>query len=250
MWHLKHSMTVCMLLWVATVYGQENGSTSLLYQLSTYGMLKEGAFEGEWNIREVKKHGDMGLGTFNGLDGEMVAFDGDFYYIDLDGTARLAADSARVPFVQVTTFGKPRGETLQPFANYAELQGKLDALILNKNVVYAIQVSGKFHSLRMRSLPKQTKPYAVLDTVVARQKVSHLNDVEGTMIGFWSPPSVGQLSAVGYHFHFLSQDRSRGGHILDLDARTPVTAQVQAIDKYEMVFQRGEERSPLPHRRD
>jgi acetolactate decarboxylase len=44
--------------------------------------------------------------------------------------------------------------------------------------------------------------------------------VPGTLLGFWSPPYARSFNVPGYHFHFVSADRSLGGHVLDLSADT------------------------------
>ena len=60
----------------------------VLFQASTIGALLEGAFDGDVTIEELAGHGDLGLGTLNGLDGEMIAIDGRFYRADVDGLHR------------------------------------------------------------------------------------------------------------------------------------------------------------------
>jgi acetolactate decarboxylase len=39
------------------------------------------------------------------------------------------------------------------------------------------------------------------------------------MVGFWFPRHMGGLNVPGYHFHFLTDDRTRGGHVLDARPR-------------------------------
>jgi acetolactate decarboxylase len=34
------------------------------------------------------------------------------------------------------------------------------------------------------------------------------------MVGFWSPPYASGVEIAGYHLHFLSDDRTTGGHVL------------------------------------
>jgi acetolactate decarboxylase len=54
-----------------------------------------------------------------------------------------------------------------------------------------------------------------LTEVVADQHVFELADVEGTMLGFRFPSYVEGIEVGGYHLHFISADRSRGGHVLE-----------------------------------
>jgi acetolactate decarboxylase len=45
--------------------------------------------------------------------------------------------------------------------------------------------------------------------------VSVKADIDGTLVGLWSP-GFHAFSVCGYHFHFLSRDRRHGGYRLDL----------------------------------
>ena len=47
---------------------------SVLYQTSLMSALLSGVYEGSTTIADLLKHGDFGLGTFNELDGELIAF--------------------------------------------------------------------------------------------------------------------------------------------------------------------------------
>ncbi len=57
----------------------------VLFQASTIGALLDGAFDGDLSFAELAEHGDLGLGTLNRLDGEMIALDGEFFRADVDG---------------------------------------------------------------------------------------------------------------------------------------------------------------------
>ena len=58
-----------------------------LFQTSTIDALLGGNYEGDVSFAELRARGDFGLGTFDALDGEMVALDGDFYQVKADGIA-------------------------------------------------------------------------------------------------------------------------------------------------------------------
>ena len=77
---------------------------STLFQVSTTGALVQGVYKGAVTVGELRKHGDFGLGTFEGLDGEMVVVDGRFYQVQSDGRITEPPDAAPVPFAVVTTF--------------------------------------------------------------------------------------------------------------------------------------------------
>ncbi|MCO5068102.1 MAG: acetolactate decarboxylase [Kiritimatiellae bacterium] len=184
-------------------------------QISTYPALSEGHYQGQIAVSNLVAFGDHGLGTFDGLDGEMVLHEGTVYRVGVDGRAVAAPLAATVPFAQVTWF--------TPDAMYDVMA--IDQKLFRTTMAWkqpdighmqAIRVSGIFSEVRVRSVPRQSEPYPSLDSVVADQQVEHtLRNVRGTLIGFFTPAAVGSVAPGGYHLHFLTNDRSAGGHVLD-----------------------------------
>ncbi|MDV3301034.1 acetolactate decarboxylase [Mycobacterium avium] len=68
-----------------------------IFQTSTMGALLDGVYEGNVTVRELLRHGDFGLGTFNRLDGEMLVLDGVCYQLRADAviSARFAPAPSR-----------------------------------------------------------------------------------------------------------------------------------------------------------
>src|SRR6516164_9523504 len=79
-----------------------------LYQVSTATALVEGIYQGA-----VREHGDLGLGTFENLDGEMVVVDGQFFQVRSDGSVRECDDDVLSPFAVVTRFAPEAEVTLE-----------------------------------------------------------------------------------------------------------------------------------------
>lgn len=186
----------------------------VLFQASTIGALLDGSYEGDLSFAELAEHGDLGLGTLNGLDGEMVALDGRFYRADVDGAVGEVGVGTQTPFAVVTRFEPEIDERLVGQLDHEGLLARLDELIPTDAASCAIRLDGHFESVRARSVPKQHPPYRPLTEVVAEQHVFELTDVEGTMLGFRFPDYVEGIEVSGYHLHFIAMDRSRGGHVL------------------------------------
>jgi acetolactate decarboxylase len=186
----------------------------VLFQASTIGALLDGAYEGDLRFDELAEHGDLGLGTLNGLDGEMIAIDGRFYRADVDGTVGEVGADARTPFAVVTRFEPAIEDRIDGPLDHGELLARLDELIPADAASCAIRLDGRFGLIRARSVPRQSPPYRPLTEVVLEQHVFELIDVEGTMLGFRFPDYVEGIEVSGYHLHFISGDRSRGGHVL------------------------------------
>lgn len=192
----------------------------VLFQASTIGALLDGAFEGDLTFAELAVHGDLGLGTVNRLDGEMIALDGSFYRADVDGAVHPVAPEERTPFAVVTRFEPTIDARLGDEAvEHERLLELLDALVPAGASSCAIRLDGGFELVRARSVPAQEPPYRPLTEVVAEQHVFELRDVEGTMLGFRFPAYVEGIEVAGYHLHFISADRRRGGHVLGSRSR-------------------------------
>lgn len=198
----------------------EEREPHVLFQASTIGALLDGAFEGDLSFAELAEHGDLGLGTLNHLDGEMVAIDGEFFRADVDGNVSPVPPEERTPFAVLTRFEPTIDERLpREELSHDLLLEQLDTLVLAETPSAAIRLDGRFDLVRARSVPRQQPPYRPLTEVVADQHVFELADVEGTMLGFRFPAYVEGIEVGGYHLHFISADRSRGGHVLDSRSR-------------------------------
>ena len=188
----------------------------VLFQASTIGALLDGAYDGDLSFAELAERGDLGLGTLNHLDGEMIAIDGGFFRADVDGNVEGVAPEERTPFAVVTRFEPVIDERLPAEERlHDELLGCLDRLIPTNAASCAVRLDGRFDLVRARSVPRQHPPYRPLTEVVADQHVFELVDVEGTMLGFRFPAYIEGIEVAGYHLHFISADRRRGGHVLD-----------------------------------
>lgn len=186
----------------------------VLFQASTIGALLDGAFDGDLSFAELAEHGDLGLGTLNGLDGEMIALGGRFYRADVDGVVGEVGGAERTPFAVVTRFEPAIDAQVKGPLEHEALLARLDELIPAGTASCAIRLDGHFDLVRARSVPRQSPPYRPLTEVVAEQHIFELRDVTGTMLGFRFPDYVEGIEVSGYHLHFIDEGRTRGGHVL------------------------------------
>jgi acetolactate decarboxylase len=220
---------------------QAERAAHVLFQASTIGALLEGAYDGDLSFAELAEHGDLGLGTLNGLDGEMIAIDGRFYRADVDGTVGEIDGEMRTPFAVVTRFEPTIDVARDGPLEHDELLAWLDELIPAGVASCAIRVDGRFDSVRARSVPRQAPPYRPLTEVVAEQHVFELRDVDGTMVGFRFPDYVEGIEVSGYHLHFISADRDRGGHVLGSHTASTVRARIDASSELRVELPPGVE---------
>lgn len=207
----------------------------VLYQVSTINALLEGVYDGDLTFDELERHGDFGIGTFNDLDGEMIGLSGEFYQIKVDGKAYPAAGSMKTPFAVVTFFDADKTIKLIPGSDFEQLKMTIDESMPTENIFYAVKVEGTFQYMKVRSVPKQERPYPKLVEVVKDQAIYEYSDIEGTIVGFWCPEYAKGVNVSGYHFHFISKDKTVGGHILDC-VLDKTTAEIDYTDKFTMVL--------------
>ncbi|AZA13259.1 acetolactate decarboxylase [Corynebacterium choanae] len=216
-----------------------------IFQNSLMTALLDGIYDGQMTISELLGHGNFGIGTFDGLDGEMVILDGVCWQLTADGQAHQAPLSYRSPYAVVTNF-VPRISVPAP-KNLArsELSSFIDGLLPSENYMYAVKVTGHFNKVTVRTVTKQEKPYRPMLDATGDDKHVEITDSTGTVAGFRTPVYERGISVPGCHVHYVSDDHTTGGHILDfhlshghveicpatdLALRLPTTSEFQQAD--------------------
>jgi acetolactate decarboxylase len=140
------------------------------------------------------------------------------------------------PFACVLTFDPERCLLSTAEMDYSELQKILDEKAPRKNLFYAFKMTGNFQYMKTRSVPRQKKPFPPLSEVVKKQPVFEMQNVSGTIVGFRCPPFVKGINVPGYHLHFISNDREKGGHILDFTMKQGALIEIDSSNKFFMVL--------------
>ncbi len=193
---------------------KENGTA--LFQISLLQALSLGDYHGAVTIDELKEHGDTGLGTFDGLDGEMIMLDGVVYKAAGDGSVSVI-DDGTTPFANVTFAKNDVADTVSA-DSFKDFEKKMDGILKREgaNSVYFIKIHGKI-DITIRSIAKQSPPYRKLAEVLSKEQVvwDH-KGICGTVVGVYCPAYMSMMNNHGWHLHFISDDRRIGGHVLDL----------------------------------
>ncbi len=219
---------------------QPTEAEEIIFQYSTLGALLEGLYEGELRFDDLLGRGDLGLGTFQGVDGELVILDGEAYRIRVDGMVSVVAPETLTPFAVVTFFEPDLVFELSDIEDFGALGNAIDERLPSDNLLYALRVTGLYESLTTRSVPEQERPFPPLVDVVGDQTTFDLSGAVGTMVGFRLPAYIGELNATGYHFHFVDDARTRGGHVLQLGAST-LRVEVDICQRLEMALPENED---------
>ncbi len=189
-----------------------------VYQVSTSGAIFDGVFEGFVTIADLRRHGDLGIGTFDAIDGELIMVDGRCYQARSDGSVRIAPDDLLTPFASVCWHLADSVIDVPGPIDWPGLEQLLDRSRESANATVSIRVDGFFPRLHLRAACR-TQAGVDLATATAGQAEFVHHGVAGTLVGFWTPQFAQAISIPGYHVHFISADRSIGGHLLDLQAR-------------------------------
>ncbi|MEI6449911.1 MAG: acetolactate decarboxylase [Actinomycetes bacterium] len=205
---------------------------SPIYLCAPVNAVVEGIYQERIPFSKILQHGDFGLGTFDSLDGEMIVLDGRVYQITGDGQVHEVGEEATTPFACVTFYAPASHDDLDEELGYAAFQDWLLSLLPSPNLFYALRLEGTFAHVKVRSVPRQEN-YRPLVEVVADQPVFEFTEVEGTLAGFFSPAFLESLTVPGLHLHFLSADRTQGGHLLECRPRR-LRAGVQFISTLEL----------------
>ncbi len=210
-----------------------------IYQISTSTALVEGVYAGAVPSTVLLQHGDFGLGTFEDLDGEMVILDGVIYQVLSDGRVLDRKDSFPIPFAVIARFREEASFEIDDLNSLEAIQGACNSHRESDNLFYALRLDGVFDRIRTRAVGG-IRPGTKLLEAAKAQKEFEFTNIEGTLVCIWSPSYSSSFNVPGYHFHFLSKDRAKGGHVLDCSAKA-LRVGLQTLCEYDVQLpNRGE----------
>ncbi|MCF6407171.1 acetolactate decarboxylase [Chitinophaga filiformis] len=195
----------------ATVH---NVQYNTLFQYGVADAFIGGVFDGNYTWSQLKQQGDFGLGAPDKLDGELTICDGKGYQTQSTGKTIQVTDSFKTSLAFVTFFKADTTFVVSGTQDQAAAFNQIDTYLEKKNGMYAIRISGSFNQLKTRAFPPPPQPYAPLATLLNTQQFFDIKKTKGVLIGYKLPTYINGLSIEGYHFHFLSDDRTQGGHML------------------------------------
>lgn len=205
-----------------------------LFQVSTSGALIEGVTDGAITVGELALHGNLGLGTFAGFDGEMVILDGTVYRVRGDGEVSIADHADLVPFAVATAFTPEASSKLDGVTSYDDLLERLDAQRNTNNQFFAVRLEGSVDYVKTRAVCKSTGDRSLV-AAAEQQAEFELRDVKGVFVGFWSPAYAKSVNISGWHIHFLTADRVAGGHVLECQGAS-LHAEVQHLAEFHIAI--------------
>ena len=219
-----------------------------LFQVSTSGALVQGVYERAVSSNLLLNYGDFGLGTFENLDGEMVVLDGAIYQVRSDGKVTKIEKDVGTPFAVVTHFVADQDQMIENASSFKDLTKICDRYRDSDNLFYAFLIDGHFGHVHTRAM-RETLEELPLAKAAAIQPEFEFTGVDGTLVGIWAPQCSSALNIAGYHFHFLSEDRSKGGHLLECSGKH-LRIRVERLNDFHLSLPESEEFLRADHTKD
>ena len=208
-----------------------------LFQASTISALKKGHYDYTISIEYFMRNGDTGIGTYNGHNGEAIFLDGVAYNGCASGEVKVMDyPQTGVTFGAITKFNKDVAEI--NIENVSDINA-LQTLLNNQcstsgpNFFYVAKISGHFNSVTVVSSYKQRKPFRPLSLVEKEMRSYTYKDLDGQLVAIYAPKYLKDVSFNGWCFHFLSNDKLKGGKLVQLSAPA-LKVKINLIDKWEI----------------
>ena len=208
-----------------------------MYQVSTLQALALGYSRAVVSVGELLRKGDTGLGTFEDVNGEMIVMGGCCYRADQDGRVNVVAPNTGVPFAAVATLYGDQRFALDEMPNIESVRSELTERIEGRfglNSMHVVRIDGEFQKVDARSESPYRSHHVTLKEILGEtQKAFLFENIRGSLVGVYFPDYMDGINMPGWHLHFLSEDRTKGGHVFDVSVRTGV-ARVDKISSMEL----------------
>ncbi|MBQ7160059.1 MAG: acetolactate decarboxylase [Treponema sp.] len=191
-----------------------------MYQVSTLQALLLGYSRAVIPVSELLNHGDIGLGTFTDVDGEMIVLDGSCYRAMENGDVVVAEPERGVPFSTVCTMDDSTPIEFDFTDNIDNLKIALNNIIdshFGLNSMHMARIDGEFELVDARSESGYESVHVDLKTILGKtQKAFKFEKIKGTLVCVYFPDYMDGINASGWHLHFISEDKKHGGHVFNV----------------------------------
>ena len=207
-----------------------------MYQVSTLQALALGYSRAVITAGELIQEGDTGLGTFEDVNGEMIVMDGHCYRADQDGAVTVVAPETGVPFAAVAKLYGKQQFSLRDMPDITSVRTELTRKIeevFGLNSMHIVRIDGEFEKVDARSEAPYRSHHITLKEVLGQtQKAFLFEHIRGSLVGVYFPDYMDGINMPGWHLHFLSEDRSKGGHVFDVS----IWEGLAKVDKISNIF--------------
>ncbi len=216
-------------------------SRDVIFQVAHLQSLLDGNYDGVYPISSLKNYGDFGLGTFDKINGEMIVLDGVVYQALGDGSVIIADDNELIPFANISYFDNDEQVDLDEDMNGEDIESFLNTKLEEKNFqdkMCLVRIDGTFSNMLVRSeLAQNEKPYKPLAEVLATdERQFTYKNISGVLTAMYFPQTMEKLNATGWHFHFISNDKSKGGHVISYTLQQASQCILDYTNEFQMIL--------------
>ena len=194
-----------------------------MYQVSTLQALALGYSRAVINVGELLQKGNTGLGTFEDVNGEMIVMDGNCFRADQNGDVTVVPSNTGIPFAAVAKLYGEQQYQLGYMPDITSVRTELTRKIEERfglNSMHVVRIDGVFDKVDARSEAPYRSHHVTLKEVLGQtQKAFLFENICGSLVGVYFPDYMDGINMPGWHLHFLSEDRSKGGHVFDVCIR-------------------------------
>ncbi|HEN9165141.1 TPA: acetolactate decarboxylase [Streptococcus agalactiae] len=211
--------------------------TVKLFQYSTLSSLMAGLYKGSLTIGELLTHGDLGIGTVHMIDGELIVLDGKAYQaIGTDGKAEIIqlSDDVTVPYAAVLPHYIQKQFDINAETDNKDLEEMILKNFEGQNLFKSLKIKGTFSRMHVRMIPKSPQHKRFAD-IASNQPEFTRENVSGTLVGIWTPELFHGVGVKGFHVHFISDDLTFGGHVMDYSL-TQGKVEIGKVDQLDQCF--------------
>lgn len=186
-----------------------------LFQHNTLGSVMVGNYDGTITVEEVLTKGNLGIGTYDKIDGELIVLDKIPYQAHSDGKIYKAKPEDTLPYISIADCTNGIEIEVPYKMEHPQFYEWLKPQLISPNLFSMIRVDGEFSSVKARVVKAQKKPYRSFKEAVSEQVIFKKEEMKGTIIGLYTPTLFGMISAQGFHSHIINDERDFGGHLLE-----------------------------------
>lgn len=212
-----------------------------MFQVSTLQALALGYSRAVISAGELLQKGDTGLGTFEDVNGEMIVMEGQCYRADQNGQVSVVAPETGVPFAAVARLSGEQKFALEDMPDLESIRTELTRKIEERfglNSMHVVRIDGCFDKVDARSeAPYRSHHVSLKEMLGQTQNAFLFENMRGSLVGVYFPDYMDGINMPGWHLHFLSEDRSVGGHVFDVSLRE-AKAMVDKISTMEISLPR------------
>ncbi len=196
---------------------------NVMYQVSTLQALMLGYSRAVISAGKLIENGDTGLGTFEDVNGEMIVMDGRCYRADNRGNVSEVDPETGVPFAAVAKLYGNQCFPIENIPDMKSIQAKLTMKIeevFGLNSMHIVRIDGIFEKVDARSEAPYRSHHIPLKQILSQtQEAFVFENIRGSLVGVYFPDYMDGINMPGWHLHFLSEDRTKGGHVFDVSIR-------------------------------